>query len=80
VTVSQCQQKNKQSRALCEALVKGGLRLSEISSDHDILWKGFTQEEHKALKDHYLTPPEPMGECEPGCVLCKSDRQRRRRL
>lgn len=78
MTVSQCQKKTGQSTELCAALVKAGLTLAEVSESYEILRKGFTQKEHKALDDHYRTPPEKMGECEPGCVLCASDKIKRK--
>lgn len=77
MTLKQCLKKTKQSVELCGALVKAGLSLAEVSNDWQILHRGFTHQEHKALDNHYRTPPEPMGECEPGCELCARDKRKR---
>lgn len=69
MTARQCHERTGQSLQICEAFVKAGLRLSEVSPYHVTSLRGFTQKEHKALDDHYRTKLESQ-ECDPMCVIC----------
>lgn len=78
MTAAECSAKTGQSLGRCEAYARAGLTVSQVTPEWLFQIRGGSAAEVKALVTHYLTDPEPMGECEPGCELCASDKVRRK--
>lgn len=80
MTATQCHRKSGQPLARCEAYAKAGLTVSQITPEWVFEIRGGSPAEVEALVKHYITAPEPMGECEPGCVMCAEKVRRPRRI
>lgn len=80
MTVKQCQAKAgpHTNERMCEAFIKAGLTLKDVTPDYALENRGRSAKEVAALVEHYISSPPPMGECEPGCELCKSDSRSRK--
>lgn len=75
MTMKQCQRKllPTVNKRMCEAFVKAGLTLDQVTSGWISEIRGFSAKELAALNKYYNTNLEPMGECSPTCVMCHEE-------
>lgn len=78
MTADKCHRLSGQLLRHCEAYMKAGLTVSQITNQEIVDRIGLSRAEDKALEDHYRTSLEPMEDCSPGCPLCHKGLPRER--
>jgi hypothetical protein len=78
MTAKQCHQATGQPLKFCEAYVRAGLTLKDVSNWKASYHEFFTAKETAALNRFYVTPLPEMPECSPTCVMCHPELYDRR--